>query len=89
MPGTAPFVLRQEQHDDQTRQGNAPRASSENHNPTPALANQHIAGFLQEENHVSTRNVNADSYSVKRFPHSSDITTGEAFADKTVIYEKN
>ena len=89
MPGTAPFVLRQEQHDDQTRQGNAPRASSENHMATVGVAGQHIAGFLQEETHVSTRNINADSYSLKRFPHASDITTGEAFADKTIVYEKN
>ncbi len=89
MPGTAPFVLRQEQHDDQTRQGNAPRASSENHKATAGVAGQHINGFLQEETHVATRNINADSYSLKRFPHASDITTGEAFADKTIVYEKN
>ena len=89
MPGTAPFVLRQEQHDDQTRQGNAPRASSENNKPTLGVTQQHISAFAHEEAHVSTRNINADSYSTKRFPHASDITTGEAFADKTVVYEKN
>lgn len=89
MPGTAPFVLRQEQHDDQTRQGNAPRASSENHKATVGVMGQHIAGFLQEETHVATRNINADSYSLKRFPHASDITTGEAFTDKTIVHEKN
>lgn len=89
MPGTAPFVLWQEKHEDQTRQGNAPRASTENHQPTPSIMKQHLDTFDNEKVHVATRDPNADSYSLKKFPHSADITTGEAFADKTIYTEKN
>ena len=89
MPGTAPFVLWQEKHEDQTRQGNVPRASSENHNPTPSIMRQHLATFDNEKVHAATRDPNADSYSLKKFPHSADITTGEAFSDKTIYTEKN
>lgn len=89
MPGTNVFVLDAEMHDDQTRQGNVPRASEENDKATPGVLNQHLSTMLPEMTHVATRVPGASQISQNRYPHSSDITTGDAFSDKTIYVEKN
>lgn len=89
MPGTQPFVLQQEHHEDQTRQGNVPRLSMELPKPTAEVAQLHVETFVPENTHVLTRDPNGSQFSKKRYPHSADITTGEGLSDKVVYNEKN
>jgi hypothetical protein len=89
MPGTAPFVLNTSFADDQTRQGNAPRMAADSRLGTPQLAQQVVSTFNQAQTHEATRSSAAQVFSQAKLPHSADITTGEAFDDKTVFMAKN
>lgn len=83
MPGTAPMNLMLQHPDFQSMQGNAPRAAYQNHAPTPNITEQMVRSFdnLMEQ---AQRNPRTSSYSQTRMPHSLDITTGDALADKRV-----
>lgn len=89
LPGTAPFLLNTSYAEDQTRQGNAPRMAADSHLATPQLAQQVVSTFNQAQTHEATRSQDAQILSQAKFPHSVDITTGEAFDDKTYIMPKN
>jgi hypothetical protein len=88
MPGTAPFLLDMEYHDDQTRQGNVPRASAENPAPTAGLVQQQVQALEPLAAHLA-RAPGAATVAQNRYPQAADISTGDPFADKTVYVEKN
>jgi hypothetical protein len=83
MPGTAPMNLNLQHADYQNAQGNVPRTAFQNHEPMADVARQVITSFQNLSEHAN-RDPNAASYSQSRLPHASDITTGEAMADKRV-----
>lgn len=89
LPGTAPFHLDISHADNQNRQGNVPRASNDNPLSTPGLAHQLIETFNQAETRKATRSKDAQVLSKALFPHSVDITTGDAFDSKAIHYAKN
>lgn len=89
MPGTHVWALDMQHHDDQTRQGNAPRANFEAPMPTPGIVNQMISQF----NHAVVQSNEPDeagaAYSQTRQPHSRSITTGDAINNPSVPKKKN
>ena len=88
MPGTAPMNLDLQHADFQNRQGNVPRAAQDNHAPMAELARQVIQSFNNLSEHAR-RDPMASSFSQTRLPHSSDITTGDALADKRLPVPQN
>jgi hypothetical protein len=89
MPGTEPLVLDLQHSDNQTRQGNIPRASAENHAGTAGVAQQVVSAFNHAQHHNQTRSETGDTFSTTKYPHTIDITTGEAFSDKRIVVPKN
>lgn len=89
LPGTAPFHMDISHADNQNRQGNVPRVANDSSKSTPELARQLIETFNQAETHEATRTPDGQVLSKARYPHSVDITTGDAFDDKTFHQPKN
>lgn len=88
MPGTAPMNLDLQHPDFQNYQGNVPRAAFSNHEPVAELARQVVRAYDNLSEHAR-RDPMAASFSQTRLPHSSDITTGDALADKRLPIDQN
>jgi len=89
MPGTQPFVLDMQHTDDQTLQGRVPRAASEPHVPSASIAEQLIRSFDHARQHNDTRLEEGETVANAKYPHATDITTGEPFDDNTIVFKKN
>lgn len=83
MPGTAPMNLDMQHADYQSAQGNLPRTAFQNHSPMAEIAQQVIMSLNNLREQVG-RNPDASTFSQTRYPHSSEITTGEGLADKRI-----
>lgn len=88
LPGTHVWALDMEHSDDQTRQGRVPRAAAGSTVSTPELAAQVLAGLEHEQERVASLDPNASSVLHTRYPHSVNISTDDAMADKTIPREK-
>lgn len=86
MPGTAPMQLQHQEHfENQAAQGNGPSARMFSREPPRDVARQVIHSFdvLAAE---AERDPSAVTFSHVRLPHSTTLTTGEAFDDKRVVH---